>query len=131
MRFLVQTEQKKEKGKHRINENYLNDSLLYNAAGKKRRVKMNYSVLNHKRATLGIISFAVLMLSLLSLVLLVPIANASTAGDTTTLPTPTPPWVGGEFVPANILQLLTPYLIIAALGVVAVVALVLYKKIAS
>ena len=79
--------------------------------------------MNHKHATKGIISIAILTLSLLSLMLLTPFANAAL-----TTPSPTPPSVGGETVPVDILQLLAPYLIIAALGVAAIVAIVLYKK---
>jgi uncharacterized repeat protein (TIGR01451 family) len=46
---------------------------------------------------------------------------------TPTLPPP-PSTVGGETVPMNLIQVLSPYLVVAALGAVAVVTLALYKK---
>lgn len=89
--------------------------------------------MKYKHALVGKVSFAVLTISLLSLVLLAPITNAPPAppGPDSLLPTPTPFGVGGEYVPVSILQLLAPYLIIAALGAAALALLILSKKSAS
>jgi hypothetical protein len=86
--------------------------------------------MNYRHASIGTVSFAVLTLSLLSLVLLTPITNAAPS-DSTTTATPTPFFVGGEYVPVNILQLLAPFLIIAALGAAALAVLVLSRKATS
>ena len=89
---------------------------------------MNYSIMNRKRTIMGIISLAVLTLSLLSLVLLAPITNAAFSSDTTVPITPTPFGVGGETVPVNILQVLWPYLLVASLGAGAILSLVIYRR---
>ncbi len=41
---------------------------------------------------------------------------------------PPPPVVGGESMPVNILQVISPYIIVALFGAIAVVTIVLYKK---
>jgi uncharacterized repeat protein (TIGR01451 family) len=56
-----------------------------------------------------------------------PPATPSPPPPTPTL-TPRPSTVGGESVPLNILQLISPYIVVAALGAIAVASLVLYKK---
>jgi hypothetical protein len=88
---------------------------------------MNYSIMNRKRTMIGIMSLAVLTLSLLALLSLAPIVNAP-FDDSTVLPTPTPFGVGGEIVPVNILQVLAPYLLVAGLGAGAILSLVVYRR---
>ncbi len=57
----------------------------------------------------------------------VNVLAATTPPESSSPPT-TPDFVGGESVPLNMIQLLSPYLIVAALGASAIVALVLCKK---
>jgi hypothetical protein len=87
---------------------------------------MDYSIVNRKRAMLGIMFLLVLTLGLLALVLLVPVTNATIG-----LPSSTPSFVGGEGVPVNIVQLLIPYLLVAVLGVGAILSWVSYRKLRS
>ncbi len=86
---------------------------------------MNNLILKHKRKKIGTISILALTIGLIALMSTVPNVYAPAFDG----PTPTPPTtVGGEFVPVNIWQLLAPYLIVAFLGVAALVSIVIYRR---